>query len=59
MLLINIIQVKYLNNNIFRITFIGGINSITNAIIINIISVKTLRTDWLYIYIPLYRDNLY
>ena len=42
-----IIQFKYLNNNIFRFSLIGGINIIIHTIFMKIRIVHTLRAGWL------------
>ena len=39
----------YLNNNIFRCCFIGGINIVTHEIFMKNRIVHTLCADWLYI----------
>ena len=41
-------QFKYLNNKMFRFSFIGGITIITYAIFIKIRIIHTLDADWLY-----------
>ena len=47
-MLLIIIQIRYINNNIFRFSLIGGINIITHAIFMKIRIVVMLHADWLY-----------
>ena len=48
-------KLKYLNNQKFRFSFIGGINIITHAIFMKIRIVHTLRDDWFKTSIDLYK----